>query len=131
MNKAFLAAAVLATPVLLVDVPVRAQLDKQYSQACKNYAERAQYYGEPPSGKVWFYITQQKVIWKITTSTGDFNTSCIQIALGKIGENDVGSWGVAMIKEEGNDLVQYVQSKPGAEIQRMNLADKIIPSSKF
>ena len=131
MNKAFLAAAVIAAPVLLLDMPVRAQLDKQYNQTCKSYAERAQYYGEPPAGKVWFYITPQKEIWKIRTATGDFNTSCIQLALGKIGENDVGSWGVAMIKEEGSDLVQYVQSKPGAEIQRINLADKIIPSSKF
>ena len=131
MNKAFLAAAVLAAPVLLVDVPVRAQLDKQYNQACKNYAARAQYYGEPPSGKVWFYINPQKEIWKITTATGDFNTSCIQESLGKIGENDVGSWGVVMTKEEGSNLVQYAQSKPGAAIQRLVVANKIIPSSKF
>ena len=131
MSKAFFAAAVIAAPLLLVDVPVRAQLDKQYSQTCKNYAERAQYYGEPPAGKVWFYITPQKVIWKLTTATGDFNTSCIQESFGTIGENDVGSWGTAMIKVEGSSLIQYVQSKPGAEIQRINLADKIIPSSKF
>ncbi len=131
MNKAFLAAAVLAAPVLLVDVPVRAQLDKQYNQACKSYAERAQYYGEPPEGKVWFYISPQKDIWKLRTASGDFNTSCIQESFGKIGENDVGSWGTAMIKVEGSSLIQYVQSKPGAEIRRLKIADKIIPSSKF